>query len=67
MLFHLADVVDSYQEISDTITVEEIQDECHSFTLGLFHEMGCLPKNISGSDGGEEPEEGGGWEAMSEL
>lgn len=29
--------------------------------------MNCLSKNISGSDGGEEPEEGGGWEAMSEL
>lgn len=29
--------------------------------------MGFLPKNVSGSNGGEEPEEGGGWEAMSEL
>lgn len=28
--------------------------------------MGCLPKNISDSDGGEESEEIGGWEAMSE-
>lgn len=32
----------------------------------MFHEMGGLPKDISGSAGGEEPE-GGGWEAMSEL
>lgn len=35
--------------------------------MAPFHEVGCLPKNISSSDGGEKPEEGGGWEAMSEL
>jgi len=37
VLFHLAYYIGSHQERSGMTTLEEIQDECHSFTLGCRH------------------------------